>query len=96
MRAGDTPMSAGELAALSGRSFVFYDDGEAFFGEGGAYAYTYSAANGGGTSWGNYSVAEDGSICIDYSNGSARCDLYVHNGTRIIVITETGQRFPVR
>lgn len=94
--AGDVPFDAQELAALPGQSFVFFDDGEALFGAAGAYAYTYSAANGGGTSWGSYHVAADGSVCVDYGNDRLRCDLYVRNGTRVIVITETGQRYPVR
>ncbi|MBQ4808258.1 hypothetical protein J4717_12340 [Phaeobacter sp. HS012] len=84
------------LAALPGQSFVFYDDGEALFGDDGAYSYTYSAANGGGTAWGNYRVAQDGRVCVTFVNGMSRCDQYVTNRDRTVVITSDGQRFPVR
>jgi hypothetical protein len=96
LRQTDRPFDADELAALPGQSFVFYDDGEAAFGANGAYSYTYSAANGGGTRWGSYNVAPDGSVCIDFVNGFSRCDLYVHSGNRVVLITETGERYPVR
>ncbi|MEK0164449.1 hypothetical protein VWZ88_05160 [Phaeobacter sp. JH20_36] len=96
MRSGDRPFDAEALAALPGRSFVFYDDGEALFGSDGAYAYTYSAKNGGGTAWGSYSVKPDGLICVTFVNGASRCDQYVTNRDRTVVITSDGQRFPVR
>lgn len=93
---GDIPLSTAELTVLPGQSFVFFDDGEAQFGEDGAYSYTYSAANGGGTAWGSYRISEDGSICVDFINGATRCDIYVHSNGRLVLITEEGQRFPVR
>lgn len=96
LRQTDRPFDAAELAALPGQSFVFFDDGEAAFGANGAYSYTYSAGNGGGTSWGSYRLAPDGSVCVDFVNGFSRCDLYVHSGNRVVVITETGERYPVR
>ncbi|MGR3760819.1 hypothetical protein ACUXV3_11910 [Roseobacteraceae bacterium NS-SX3] len=96
LRTGDEPFSRSELAALSGQSFTFFDDGESRFGADGAYSYTYSAANGGGTAWGSYRIAGDGSVCVDFVSGFARCDLYVRNGGRVILITEKGERFPVR
>ncbi|MFU1681979.1 hypothetical protein ACM258_04770 [Phaeobacter piscinae] len=96
MRAGDQPYDEEALAALPGQSIVFYDDGEALFGEDGAYSYTYSAANGGGTAWGSYRVAQDGQVCVTFVNGMSRCDQYVTNRDRTVVITSDGQRFPVR
>ncbi|MDE4132946.1 hypothetical protein PXK00_07480 [Phaeobacter sp. QD34_3] len=96
LRPSDRPFDPVELAALPGQSFVFYDDGEARFGSDGAYSYTYSAVNGGGTSWGSYHLAPDGSVCIDFVDGFSRCDLYVHSGTRVVLITQKGARFPVR
>ena len=96
LRPGNVPFDHSELAELPGQSFVFYDDGEAHFALGGAYAYTYSVANGGGTAWGSYHIAADGSVCVDYANGLARCDLYVHSGARIVLITSDGERYPVR
>ena len=93
---GDAPFSAAELAALPGQVLVFFDDGTSHYLEDGAYAYTYSGANGGGTAWGSYRIADDGSICVDYVSGAARCDLLVRNAGRIVVITEDGERYPVR
>nr|WP_291735159.1 hypothetical protein [Leisingera sp. F5] len=96
LRPGDTALAQDELDALSGRSFRFFDGGESLYGSDGAYAYTYSAENGGGTAWGTYRIAADGSVCVEFANGLGRCDLYVRNGSRVILITEKGERFPVR
>ena len=96
VRPGDLPLGPEELEALAGRTLTFYDDGQSRFSAGGAYSYTYSAANGGGTAFGTYSIAEDGSVCIAYRNGFSRCDLYVRSGERLILIDEKGDRYPVR
>lgn len=96
LRSGDRPFDQAELAALQGQSYTFYDDGRSEYGPEGRYSYTYSAANGGGTVWGDYHIAEDGSVCVGFANGRSRCDLFVRNAGRVILITETGQRFPVR
>ncbi|WP_293576879.1 hypothetical protein [Phaeobacter sp.] len=96
LRDSDAPYSADALSGLPGQAFVFFDDGEARFGSDGAYSYTYSAVNGGGTAWGTYHIAADGSVCVTFVNGASRCDLFVVSGGRTVVITETGERFPVR
>lgn len=96
LREGDRPFDNAELAALPGQSYRFYDDGRSDYGNEGNYSYTYSAANGGGTAWGHYHIAEDGSVCVTFENGRSRCDLYVRNEGRIVLITETGERYPVR
>ncbi|WP_171208828.1 MULTISPECIES: hypothetical protein [unclassified Ruegeria] len=90
---GDVPLSVQELEALAGRTLTFYDDGQSKFSAGGAYSYTYAS---GESAFGTYSIAEDGSICIDYRNGFSRCDLYVRSGDRLIVIDQKGDRYPVR
>ncbi|MGV6804562.1 MAG: hypothetical protein ACWA49_10180 [Ruegeria sp.] len=95
-RPGDVPLDPKELDALAGRTLTFYDDGRSKYSAGGAYSYTYSAANGGGTAYGTYSIAADGSVCVKYRNGFTRCDLYVRNGERLILINEKGERYPVR
>ncbi|UWR07738.1 MULTISPECIES: hypothetical protein [Ruegeria] len=96
VRPGDIPLSPAELNALAGRTLTFYDDGQSKYSAGGAYSYTYSAVNGGGTAFGTYRIAADGSICVQYRNGFDRCDLYVRNNGRLILITEKGERYPVR
>ena len=95
LKAGETPLTEGELhSQVSGQTLVFYDDGQSKFSVGGAYSYTY--ANGGGTAFGQYEAHQDGSICIAFRNGASRCDLYVFKGGRLVLITEKGERFPVR
>jgi hypothetical protein len=93
-RGGDARM---DLAALSetvmGRTLVFFDDGQARFYEDGRYSYTYAQ---GGSAHGHYTVNGDSSICIAFVHGPERCDLYVRNGARLVLITEAGDRFPVR
>ncbi|WP_171130596.1 MULTISPECIES: hypothetical protein [unclassified Ruegeria] len=90
---GDVPLSVQDLEALAGRTLTFYDDGQSKFSAGGAYSYTYAS---GESAFGTYSIAEDGSICIDYRNGFSRCDLYVRSGDRLILIDQKGDRYPVR
>lgn len=97
LRDGDVPLDPAALAeAVTGRTLIFYDDGQSRFSAGGAYSYTYSAANGGGTQFGTFTVMGDGIICILYRNGADRCDMYVRSGGRLTVLTEEGARFPVR
>ncbi|WP_170377483.1 MULTISPECIES: hypothetical protein [Ruegeria] len=90
---GDVPLTPTELEALAGRTLTFYDDGQSSFSVGGAYSYTYAS---GESAFGTYSIAEDGSVCIQYRNGFDRCDLYVRSGERLILIDQKGDRYPVR
>lgn len=96
LRDGDVPLSRADLLELEGRTLVFYDDGQSRYLPDGAYSYTYSSANGGGTAHGTYRIAEDGSICTDFRNGFSRCDLYVRSAGRLVLINEKGERYPVR
>ncbi|WP_085796230.1 hypothetical protein [Falsiruegeria litorea] len=96
LRQGDVPLTRTEVSALEGRVLTFYDDGQSRYSAGGAYSYTYSAENGGGTAFGTFEVVEDGSICTAFRNGFNRCDLFVHSKGRLVLITEKGERYPVR
>lgn len=82
------------IALIDGQTLTFFDDGQSKFSAGGAYSYTY--ANGGGTAFGAYEVGEDGTVCIAFRNGFGRCDRYVESGGRVVMLTEKGERFPVR
>ena len=82
------------LGLIEGRTLTFFDNGQSKFSVGGAYSYTY--ANGGGTAFGAYDVAEDGTVCIAFRNGFGRCDRYVQSGGRVVMLTEKGERFPIR
>lgn len=97
LRSTDERFDAAALeAAVTGRTLTFHDDGQSRFSAGGAYSYTYSAANGGASQFGTWSAGPDGIICIAYRNGRARCDMYVRADGRLVVLTEDGGRFPVR
>ncbi|WP_095587340.1 hypothetical protein [Actibacterium ureilyticum] len=95
LRPGDTRLSAAELSShLSGQEVEFFDGSTARFGAGGDYAYRYVPD---GPVWaGTYQTDDDSAVCITFDNGSARCDTFVRNGTRLYLITADGLRFPVR
>jgi len=93
LRAGDKVVDS---ATLPGQELTFYDNGVSRYSAGGSYSYTYSAENGGGTAFGTYAAQPDSSVCIAYRNGFSRCDILVRNGGRLILVTEKGERYPVR
>ncbi|WP_296762681.1 hypothetical protein [Sediminimonas sp.] len=93
-RDGDVPLSKAALRdALVGQVLTFCDDGKSRFYDDGRYSYTYGQ---GGIAYGHYSLNGDGTACIGFVGGSSRCDLYVRNGDRLVLVTEDGDRFPVR
>jgi hypothetical protein len=93
-RNGDEILDREALDELvSGSALTFYDDGTSRFSAGGAYSYTYA---GGATAFGAFTIADAGQICIRFRNGFGRCDTYVRNAGRLILLTEKAQRFPVR
>lgn len=94
LRETDRVLSRDEVETLTtGRTIVFYDDGQSKYSAGGAYSYTYAS---GESAFGRYEIAEDGTVCIAYNNGFGRCDRYVQSGDRIVLLTENGLRFPIR
>jgi hypothetical protein len=94
IRDSDRILTRDEVEALTaGQTIVFYDDGRSKYSVGGSYSYTYAS---GDSAYGQYEISEDGTVCISYHNGFSRCDRYVANGKRIILLTEKGLRFPVR
>lgn len=95
LRDTDIPLTSAQVAALTaGRTLTFHDDGQSKFSVSGAYSYTYG--NEGGTAFGRFTVEKDGRVCIDFTNGRQRCDLYVKSGGLLMMISERGDRFPVR
>lgn len=94
MRGGDTVFDAAALMArLDGQEVAFYDGGRSVYGPGDAYAYVYSD---GRPVPGTYALRADGAVCVEFENGWSRCDLYVSNKGRMYLITEEGDRFPVK
>ena len=94
LRVGDRVMSRTEVEELTtGNTLVFHDGGQSRYSAGGSYSYTYAS---GQSAYGQYEIAEDGTVCIRYRNGFGRCDRYVRSGERIVLLTVKGLRFPVR
>ncbi|SHH97696.1 hypothetical protein SAMN05443551_3861 [Marivita hallyeonensis] len=80
---------------LRGTTITFFDDGQSRFFEDGRYTYTY--ANDGGTGYGYFEVKDNSTICVDFVTGFSRCDMYVLDAAdRLVLITEAGDRFPIR
>ena len=95
LREADQVLDADALGLIAdGGSLTYFDDGVSLFSAGGSYSYTY--ANNGGTAFGQFRVAGDGQICIDYRNGFSRCDMYVRNAGRLVLLTEDGERYPIK
>lgn len=94
MRAGDVLFTQPELTArVSGQTLTFYDNGRSIFAADGSYQWVYA---GGGIWQGSWVAGLDSTICITYVTNVTRCDLYVKNKGRLVLISEEGDRFPVQ
>ncbi|MCT8159198.1 hypothetical protein [Pseudoruegeria sp. SHC-113] len=95
LRAGDTPFAPAELTELlSGQAVTFFDGGTARFGAEGAYSYIYEGSD---QVWaGTWAAGQDSAVCVAFENGTSRCDTYVDDGKRLVLITEAGDRFPAK
>ncbi len=92
VRPWDDVMDVEEIEQLLvGQKVLFRSGGSSYYGPDGRYEYAYQ---GGNTFEGEYALQSDGSICVDFDNGRRRCDLYVRQGNGLVLITETGRRFP--
>lgn len=96
-RDGDRVLDGPAMQAeVVGRTHAFFDGGVSFFSVSGSYSYTYSD---GGRAYGDWELQDGGAggvICTRFAAGFSRCDMYVHDGTRLVLITQDGARFPVR
>lgn len=95
IRAGDTLLARADMQTLlQGRVVEFFDGSKSRYAADGSYAYTYTDD---GPAWtGQYRLLDDSLVCVDFDNGSSRCDRFVRSGERVILIIEDGTRFPVR
>lgn len=95
VRDSDTRLAPAALSTLlSGHIVRFHDGGFATFGADGQYAYAYDT---GDQIWrGVYEVQEDSRVCVDFENGFSRCDTYIKDGERLILITDKGDRYPAK
>lgn len=95
MRDDDILFTMADLdTRLRGQTLIFYDDGEAQYFTNDSYRYTY--ADSGGSAEGQYKIFPGSIVCIDFTNGFSRCDRFVLNNDRLVMITETRNRFPIR
>lgn len=79
---------------LAGQIIEFYDGSKSRYDADGRYGYTYTDE---GPVWsGRYRLMGQSEVCVDFDNGSVRCDLIVRNGERLVLVTTEGIRFPVR
>ena len=96
MRTTDVVPDAVSLSRMIlDRDLVYFDNGTSRYNTDGSYAWTYSAANGGGVWPGTYTVT-DNIICIAFDSGMQRCDMFVLSGDRLTLLTVDGDRYPVR
>lgn len=95
IRDSDTLLDATEMAGLlSGQVIEFYDGSKSSYAADGTYGYTYTDD---GPVWsGRYLLFNQSKVCVDFDNGSRRCDIFVRDGERVVLVTEDGLRFPVR
>ncbi|MBM7068641.1 hypothetical protein IU397_13705 [Actibacterium sp. 188UL27-1] len=93
-RQGDEVLSEAAMTQqIVGQTHTFFDGGQSFFSISGSYSYTYPD---GGLAYGTYELRDGGIVCTSFRQGFERCDMYVRNANRLILITEAGDRFPVR
>ena len=79
-----------------GQTHEFFDGGQSFFSISGSYSYTYPD---GGIAYGRWDIPNDvapGVICTYFRHGFSRCDRYVRSNGRLLLITDSGDRFPIR
>lgn len=94
LRDGDRLLDRAEVQAFAeGQTLLFHDGGKSKYSHGGAYSYTYAS---GESAFGSFRIEADGTVCIAYRNGAARCDRYVASGERFVLLTQHGERFPVK
>lgn len=85
---------AGMDALLTGNVITFYDGSKSTYRPDGSYGYTYTDD---GPIWrGEYTLSDDSQVCVEFEGGSTRCDMFVMDGERPVLITSDGTRFPVR
>jgi len=95
IRASDQILDRAAMSdLLSGHIVEFHDGSKSSYAPDGTYGYTYTDD---GPVWsGQYEVQSDSRVCVNFDNGSRRCDQFVKDGERVILVTEDGLRFPIR
>lgn len=91
---GDQALSMEQVSDLTRNGRLeFYEGGRSRYSVGGAYSYSYKD---GGTAFGRFEIRPDGAVCVTFRNGRDRCDRFVRSHGRLVMITQTGDRYPIR
>ena len=95
IRSSDQKFSQAKLQSLiEGQVLEFFDGSKSTYEATARYGYTYTDD---GPIWGGeYSVTGASQICVEFDNGSSRCDTIVQAGERVVLITADGERYPIR
>jgi len=97
LRASDmVPTTADLSRQILDRDLEYFDGGISRYNTDGSYAWTYAETNGGETHPGTHQISENGTVCITYETGAERCDMFVQSGDRLVLLTDNGQRYPIR
>jgi hypothetical protein len=97
VRDSDTVPTRSSLSeTILDRDLEYFDGGISRYNTGGAYAWTYAENNGGGVHEGVHDLRDDGVVCVTYDAGAERCDMFVMSGERLILLTDDGNRYPLR
>ena len=97
VRSADIVLTSASLSdQILDRDLEYFDGGICRYDTNGAYAWTYADNNGGGVHRSVHVMRDDGVVCITYDAGPTRCDMFVVSSGRLILLTDDGQRYPVR
>ncbi len=97
VRSGDTILTRATLSdQIIDRDLEYFDGGISRYDADGSYAWTYADNNGGGVHTGIHDIRDDAIVCITYDAGPTRCDMFVQSNGRLTLLTDDGQRYPVR
>ena len=95
LRPGDRAYGQTELTEmLVDHAVEFFDGSISRYRADGAYSYKYTESDR--PYLGRYSVQADGVVCVQFLSGAARCDTFVSDGLRMVLVIADGTRFPVR
>ncbi len=95
LRPGELQLNYEQVTELTtNRTLNFFNNGQSKYSVGGAYSHSFP--DEGGTQFGVFDVRRDGRVCVNFRNGENRCNLYLKSHGLLLMLTEEGDRFPVK
>lgn len=95
LRPGELSLNYEQATELTtNRTLDFFDYGQSKYSVGGAYSYSFP--DEGGTQFGVFEVRRDSSVCVNFRSGEHRYNLYLKSRGLLFMLTEEGDRFPVK